>query len=105
MASESWSGVTGQGYRRTGRIRAGVRTPRRGGRRWTRPEPSGLMLPMIGLLHPGEMGSAVGARLCDAGHDVGWASEGRGVATKARAEAAGLVDAGTLADLVRASDV
>jgi 3-hydroxyisobutyrate dehydrogenase-like beta-hydroxyacid dehydrogenase len=60
---------------------------------------------MIGLLHPGEMGSAVGARLREVGHDVGWASEGRGAATKARAEAAGLVDAGTPADLVRASDV
>jgi 3-hydroxyisobutyrate dehydrogenase-like beta-hydroxyacid dehydrogenase len=60
---------------------------------------------MIGLLHPGEMGAAVGARLREAGHEVCWASEGRGTATKARAEAAGLVDAGTVADLAQSIDV
>ena len=60
---------------------------------------------MIGLLHPGEMGSAVGARLREAGHDVAWASEERGAATKTRADAAGLTDAGTVPDLVRSSDV
>jgi 3-hydroxyisobutyrate dehydrogenase-like beta-hydroxyacid dehydrogenase len=55
---------------------------------------------MIGLLHPGEMGSAVGGRLREAGHEVGWASDGRGAETKVRAERAGLADAGTVADLV-----
>ena len=45
----------------------------------------------IGLLHPGEMGAAVGKCLVGAGHRVLWAPEGRGAATRERAEAAGLV--------------
>ncbi|HYJ66522.1 MAG TPA: DUF1932 domain-containing protein [Nocardioidaceae bacterium] len=60
---------------------------------------------MIGLLHPGDMGSMVGARLREAGHPVGWASDGRSPATKERAEEGGLADLGTVADLVAASDV
>jgi 3-hydroxyisobutyrate dehydrogenase-like beta-hydroxyacid dehydrogenase len=59
----------------------------------------------IGLLHPGEMGAAVGAAARTDGARVLWASEGRGPATRRRAEAAGLEDAGTLAELVRRSDV
>jgi 3-hydroxyisobutyrate dehydrogenase-like beta-hydroxyacid dehydrogenase len=51
----------------------------------------------IGLLHPGEMGAAVGRCLTSRGHAVLWASEGRSPATKARASAAGLTDAGTAA--------
>ena len=31
----------------------------------------------IGLLHPGEMGSAIGAALRGNGHEVLWASQGR----------------------------
>jgi 3-hydroxyisobutyrate dehydrogenase-like beta-hydroxyacid dehydrogenase len=50
---------------------------------------------MIGLLHPGEMGAAVGRCLTDAGYRVLWASEGRGPQTAARAREAGLTDAGT----------
>ncbi|MGI9008717.1 MAG: DUF1932 domain-containing protein [Streptosporangiaceae bacterium] len=50
---------------------------------------------IIGLLHPGEMGAAVGRCLADGGHTVLWASEGRGLATADRARAAGLTDAGT----------
>ncbi|HXZ56672.1 MAG TPA: DUF1932 domain-containing protein [Gaiellaceae bacterium] len=46
----------------------------------------------VGLLHPGEMGAAVGAVLRAQGHRVLWASEGRSDATRARAEAAGLED-------------
>ncbi|HEY2076779.1 MAG TPA: DUF1932 domain-containing protein [Streptosporangiaceae bacterium] len=49
----------------------------------------------IGLLHPGEMGAAVGRCLTDAGNTVLWASEGRSKQTAARAAAAGLTDAGT----------
>jgi 3-hydroxyisobutyrate dehydrogenase-like beta-hydroxyacid dehydrogenase len=41
---------------------------------------------IVGLLHPGEMGSAIGNALAAAGHDVVWASEGRSAATTARAE-------------------
>jgi 3-hydroxyisobutyrate dehydrogenase-like beta-hydroxyacid dehydrogenase len=59
----------------------------------------------IGLLHPGAMGSAIGALLTRAGHSVRWASEGRSEATAARAQAAGLDDAGTSARLARGSDV
>lgn len=59
----------------------------------------------IGLLSPGEMGAAVGARLVDAGHRVLWASAGRGAATAARAKEAGLEDAGTVRALATSSEV
>ena len=59
----------------------------------------------IGLLHPGEMGAAAGAAARADGARVLWASEGRGGATRGRAEAAGLEDARTLADLARGSEV
>ena len=59
----------------------------------------------IGLLHPGEMGSAIGARLVEQGHHVRWASAGRGSDTAARAAAAGLVDAGSVMGLVAESEV
>jgi 3-hydroxyisobutyrate dehydrogenase-like beta-hydroxyacid dehydrogenase len=54
---------------------------------------------IAGLLHPGEMGAAVGRCLTGRGHTVLWASSGRGPATAGRAAAAGLADAGTAADL------
>jgi 3-hydroxyisobutyrate dehydrogenase-like beta-hydroxyacid dehydrogenase len=38
----------------------------------------------VGVLHPGEMGSAIAAALAAAGHDVIWASEGRSEATRER---------------------
>jgi 3-hydroxyisobutyrate dehydrogenase-like beta-hydroxyacid dehydrogenase len=59
----------------------------------------------IGLLHPGEMGTAVGAAARAGGARVLWASEGRGAQTRARAEADGLEDAGTLTAVTRASEV
>ena len=59
----------------------------------------------VGLLHPGEMGSAVGATLVAGGARVLWASEGRSEATKARAAELGLEDAGTVRDVARASEV
>jgi 3-hydroxyisobutyrate dehydrogenase-like beta-hydroxyacid dehydrogenase len=59
----------------------------------------------VGLLHPGEMGSAVGATLVGGGARVVWASEGRGPATQARAIEIGLEDASTLTAVVRASRV
>ncbi len=59
----------------------------------------------IGLLHPGEMGAAVGAVLRGAGRDVLWASAGRSSATAHRAEAAGLDDAGTVDELSRRAGV
>jgi 3-hydroxyisobutyrate dehydrogenase-like beta-hydroxyacid dehydrogenase len=60
---------------------------------------------VIGLLHPGEMGAAVGRCLTAAGHTVLWASEGRGPDTAARARAAGLTDAGTAAEMAERADV
>jgi len=57
----------------------------------------------VGLLHPGEMGAALGAALLAAGHEVLWASEGRSQATHLRA--ASFRDAGTAAELVARSEV
>jgi 3-hydroxyisobutyrate dehydrogenase-like beta-hydroxyacid dehydrogenase len=59
----------------------------------------------IGILHPGEMGSAVGAAARSGGARVVWASSGRGAATRKRAEADGLEDVGTLARLARESEI
>ena len=60
----------------------------------------------VGLLHPGDMGAAVGQCLAGAGHRVLWAPEGRSPASAVRAEAAGLTAAdGGLAGLVWQSDV
>ena len=59
----------------------------------------------IGLLHPGEMGAAVGQCLVGNGYAVLWTPEGRSAATAARAEAAGLTAADGLADLVGRADI
>jgi 3-hydroxyisobutyrate dehydrogenase-like beta-hydroxyacid dehydrogenase len=59
----------------------------------------------ICILHPGEMGAAVGAAVRSAGARVLWVSSGRGDTTSARARAAGLEDAGTLRDALGASGV
>jgi 3-hydroxyisobutyrate dehydrogenase-like beta-hydroxyacid dehydrogenase len=60
----------------------------------------------IGLLHPGEMGAAVGQCLAGAGHRVLWVPDGRSPATAARAAAAGLTGVGGgLAELVRRAEV
>lgn len=45
----------------------------------------------IGLLHPGAMGSAIGAQLVKTGQRCVWVPQGRGQATRDRAAAAGLV--------------
>jgi 3-hydroxyisobutyrate dehydrogenase-like beta-hydroxyacid dehydrogenase len=59
----------------------------------------------IGLLHPGEMGAAVGQCLARAGRTVLWSPEGRSAATAARAGAAGLTAAQDLADLIQRADI
>jgi 3-hydroxyisobutyrate dehydrogenase-like beta-hydroxyacid dehydrogenase len=59
----------------------------------------------VGVLHPGEMGSGIAAAARAAGARVLWASAGRGDATRKRAEADGLEDAGTLERLVREAGV
>jgi 3-hydroxyisobutyrate dehydrogenase-like beta-hydroxyacid dehydrogenase len=51
---------------------------------------------IVGLLHPGEMGSAIGAALQTVGNEIVWASAGRSEATRERAAAfrdAGSVEA------------
>ncbi len=58
----------------------------------------------IGLLHPGEMGAAVGQCLAGAGHRVLWVPDGRSAATWERAEAAGLTGCG-LAGIIDRSDL
>jgi 3-hydroxyisobutyrate dehydrogenase-like beta-hydroxyacid dehydrogenase len=62
---------------------------------------------VIGLLHPGEMGAAIGRCLVGAGHTVLWDPDGRSPATAARADAAGLTAAVRpgMADIVRRGDV
>jgi 3-hydroxyisobutyrate dehydrogenase-like beta-hydroxyacid dehydrogenase len=59
----------------------------------------------IGVLHPGAMGAALGAALVANDHEVLWVSAGRSDATRARAEAAGLVDVGSMDALAARSDV
>jgi 3-hydroxyisobutyrate dehydrogenase-like beta-hydroxyacid dehydrogenase len=59
----------------------------------------------IGLLHPGEMGAAVGRCLAGSGYTVMWTPEGRSAASAVRAGAAGLTPAEGLADLVRRADI
>src|SRR6266545_114186 len=63
------------------------------------------MADVVGLLHPGEMGAAIGAVLRQRETEVLWASEGRSKATAARAEAAGLSDVGSVAEVSRRSDI
>lgn len=58
---------------------------------------------IVGLLHPGEMGAAIGDALRAAGHDVIWASDGRSAATRARAD--GLRDVVTVEALVAEAEL
>jgi 3-hydroxyisobutyrate dehydrogenase-like beta-hydroxyacid dehydrogenase len=60
--------------------------------------------PVVGLLHPGEMGAAIATEL---GRErrVLWASSGRSVATVQRAEQAGLRDQRTVEELAQSSDI
>jgi 3-hydroxyisobutyrate dehydrogenase-like beta-hydroxyacid dehydrogenase len=55
----------------------------------------------VALLHPGNMGSTIGAAAATGGARVLWASQDRGSATRRRAEGAKLVDAGNLQAAVR----
>ncbi|MCX4093912.1 NAD(P)-dependent oxidoreductase [Nocardia sp. alder85J] len=60
---------------------------------------------VVGLVHPGDMGAAVGRCLRQAGHTVLWAATGRSPATAARAAAADLTDVGTVAAIGAKADV
>jgi 3-hydroxyisobutyrate dehydrogenase-like beta-hydroxyacid dehydrogenase len=59
----------------------------------------------IGLLNPGSMGSSIGGAATAGGSHVLWASEGRSIETRERAEKDGLNDVFTVAQLVRTSDI
>ncbi len=59
----------------------------------------------VGLLHPGAMGSSIGAAAKASGVRVAWVSEGRSEASVARAEADGLEDVFWLNALVNQSRV
>jgi 3-hydroxyisobutyrate dehydrogenase-like beta-hydroxyacid dehydrogenase len=62
-------------------------------------------MPVIVLLHPGAMGSAVGAALGGRGHEVRWVADGRSAATAARADRARLVRRERLGDALDGADV
>ena len=64
-----------------------------------------MSIKTVALLHPGNMGSTIGAAAATSGARVVWASEQRSNASRARAEQAGLIDAESLANAVRESDV
>ena len=64
-----------------------------------------MTIATVGLLHPGAMGAAVGRVLVRTGRSVLWASDGRSADSAARAEQAGLQDAGTAAALAARSDL
>lgn len=71
----------------------------------TFPEASLPAAPVVGILHPGAMGAALGAVLKPKAAAVLWAAEGRSQATSKRAELADLVAVRNVGDLVRRSDV
>jgi 3-hydroxyisobutyrate dehydrogenase-like beta-hydroxyacid dehydrogenase len=59
----------------------------------------------VAILHPGEMGAAIGACLVANGHRAVWTCAGRSAASHARAKAAGLEDVGTLERAVAEADI
>jgi 3-hydroxyisobutyrate dehydrogenase-like beta-hydroxyacid dehydrogenase len=63
------------------------------------------MIKTIAMLHPGEMGAAVGAGLVARAHRVVWASAGRGASTRLRAQNAGFEDVETLEHAAQAADI
>lgn len=65
-------------------------TPARSPRRHLRLPTTEVPLARIAILHPGEMGAAVGRCLADTGHDVVWLPQGRSRATSHRADTAEL---------------
>ena len=64
-----------------------------------------MALETVGLLHPGEMGAAVGAVLRGQGRRVVWASAGRSEETRARAAEADLEDVRSVSKLAEADIV
>ena len=61
--------------------------------------------PVIGILHPGAMGAAVGNALKPVAGAVIWAAAGRSLTTSKRAETADLVGVPDVAELARRADM
>ncbi len=59
----------------------------------------------VALLHPGNMGSTIGAAAATSGARVIWVSHQRSPATRERAKRAGLIEVENLSKAVRESDV
>jgi 3-hydroxyisobutyrate dehydrogenase-like beta-hydroxyacid dehydrogenase len=85
---------------RSSELRMGVGNISRKGR-----EESVMKTQRVGILHPGAMGSSVGAAAKSGGNEVYWASESRSKATEERAEKVGMMDAGKLSELTDRCDV
>jgi 3-hydroxyisobutyrate dehydrogenase-like beta-hydroxyacid dehydrogenase len=64
-----------------------------------------VKLKTVALFHPGNMGATIGAAAAASGVRVVWASDRRSKASRDRAERAGLVDAGSLAEAIKQSEV
>jgi len=64
-----------------------------------------MSIKTVALLHPGNMGSTIGAAAATSGARVLWASEQRSTASRERAKQAGLQDVETLANALRESDM
>jgi 3-hydroxyisobutyrate dehydrogenase-like beta-hydroxyacid dehydrogenase len=60
---------------------------------------------IVGVVHPGAMGAAVGAALRAGGHEALWASEGRSAASAERAAAARMADVGSMAALLARAEI
>ncbi|MFE3445001.1 DUF1932 domain-containing protein [Nocardia sp. NPDC059180] len=60
---------------------------------------------IVGLLHPGRMGAAVGAQLAKHGHTVLWTPQGRSAETRDRAKGAGLRSVGEISELLGRAQV
>jgi len=60
---------------------------------------------VVGLLHPGAMGAAVGSQLVSSGHTVLWCAAGRSAASAGRAASAGLRGVDTVRELLTESSV
>ncbi len=59
----------------------------------------------VGILHPGQMGSSLGAALMHAGHETFWSKAGRSAASSRRADEDGLQPVETLDELVSIVEV
>ncbi|HXK31121.1 MAG TPA: DUF1932 domain-containing protein [Candidatus Binatia bacterium] len=64
-----------------------------------------MTIKTVALLHPGNMGSTIGAAATTSGARVVWAAEQRSKASRERAKQAGLIDVETLPNALRESDI